>query len=147
MHEKPTIRRLGPADLKNGLELINLFNEVFEEAPSKNANLKNWLERSDLIALAAFDGNTLVGGLTAYVLPLFRKPEREAFIYDLAVKASHQRKGIGSALMQALVQHCKAQNIEYSFVPAEVEDEHAIAFYRKLGWEETAVAHFGTGID
>ena len=49
-----------------------------------------------------------MGGLTAHALPMTRSPEAELFIYDLAVRADRQRRGIGRTLVLATLDRAKA---------------------------------------
>ena len=96
---------------------------------------------SSFWAIAAFAGDELVGGVTAHTLPLTRSASAELFIYDIAVRADHQRQGIGRRLIAALRAAALAAGIAVVFVPAANEDEHACDFYRALGGEPEEVTH------
>jgi aminoglycoside 3-N-acetyltransferase I len=139
------IRRLGAQDVKAFKALVSLFNLVFEEPrPSTGgeAQLQSLLDDRTFVALAAFSEQELVGGLTAYELPLYYSDSSEIFIYDLAIKAEFQRAGIGRGLIRRLKEYCLEQGIREFFVMADEEDAHAVEFYRATGGRPGKVVNF-----
>jgi aminoglycoside 3-N-acetyltransferase I len=78
-------------------QLFLLFQQVFDaKLPTvKKAYLKKLLNRPDFICFAAIYKNEVIGGLTAYELPMYHSETSEMYIYDIAVKPAFQRKGIG----------------------------------------------------
>jgi aminoglycoside 3-N-acetyltransferase I len=124
--------------------MFSVMAGVFEEdcAAFNHEHVNRLLARADFWALAAIEDSAIVGGITAYTLPMVRSPVSELFIYDVAVRADRQRRGIGRALMNELFAQAIAAGIAVSFVAADNEDEHAIDFYRALGGEESAVTFF-----
>ena len=85
----------------------------------------------------------IVGGLTVYVLEQYYHIKPLAYIYDLAVTASFQRKGIGKKLIDAVNNHCREQGFEEVFVQADKIDDYARDFYRKTRpTNEEDVSHF-----
>ena len=87
-------------------------------------------------------GDEIVGGITAHVLPMTRSELSALFIYDVAVRADHQRKGVGRHLISALRDDAAAAQIGDVFVPADNEDLHALDFYRALGGVPSPVTFF-----
>ena len=138
------IKRLAKEQLADFQALVHLFNEVFEEESKIGSedHLLKLLSSENFIALVAFAENEVVGGLTAYELPMYYSDASEIFLYDLAVKAEHQRKGIGKGLLQALKDHCMENEVKDFFVMAHEEDEHAIEFYRSTGGKSENVINF-----
>jgi aminoglycoside 3-N-acetyltransferase I len=138
------IRRLGSDDLALARATLSLMASVFDEASDtlSDAYLTVLLDRADFWVLAARQHDVPVGGVTAHALPMTRSEAIELFIYDLAVHPDAQRQGIGRALITQLNAQAAAQGITVSFVPADVEDQHALDFYRALGAEEAPVAIF-----
>jgi aminoglycoside 3-N-acetyltransferase I len=145
MNDHFQIKHLGKEDLLLFQELIGLFREVFE---MENAGvpgdpyLAGLLEDPHFIAYAAIGEKKVIGGLTAYELPMVYAGRSEMFIYDLAVQPAFQRTGIGQGLMAALQQYCRQNGIREMFVAANEEDSHAIDFYRRIGGQEERVRHF-----
>lgn len=138
------VRRLGRADRRLGQQTFALMAAVFDEGGSALSDpyVDALLARPDFWALAALDGEEPVGGITGHVLPMTRNEAHELFIYDLAVHAAYQRRGIGRRLVETLCRDAAAAGVRVAFVPADVEDDHAIAFYTALGGDPAPVTIF-----
>jgi aminoglycoside 3-N-acetyltransferase I len=122
-----------------------MFNTVFEEAESamsSETNLATLLSNNNFIALAVFSENEVVGGLTAYELPMYYSDASEIFVYDVAVKQEFQRLGIGKRLIHHLREYCNKNGIKEFFVLAHEEDEHAVEFYHSTGGKSEKVINF-----
>lgn len=139
-----TVRRLGPGDGAVARATFSAIAEGFEDTwtPLGDAYLVAALARDDLLILAALDGDAVLGGLTAFVLPMMRAEEREVFIYDLAVVPARQREGVGRALLTAVRTLAAELGAANTFVPADVEDTHALRFYASQGGEAADVTMF-----
>ncbi|MGA7485742.1 MAG: GNAT family N-acetyltransferase, partial [Xanthobacteraceae bacterium] len=98
------------------------------------------------IALAAIDGEKVIGGLVAYELDKLERMRREIYIYDLAVDAAHRRRGVATALIEHLREIAAQRRAWVIYVQADYGDEPAIALYEKLGVRED-VLHFDIGIE
>ena len=146
------IRRLGPDDLASMDAMLDLFGLAFDEVETYGAarpgrDYRRRLLGSDtFVALAAIDGGVVVGGLAGYELPKFERERSEFYIYDLAVAASHRRRGIATALIMALREIARARGGWVVFVQADRGDAPAIALYEKLGMRED-VLHFDIAVD
>jgi aminoglycoside 3-N-acetyltransferase I len=139
------IKHLSKEDLSTFNRLITLFNLVFEEmepAIATEASLLKLLNNNNFIVLAAMSGHEVVGGLTAYVLPMYYSDHSEVFLYDLAVNSQYQRMGIGKTLIHGLKEYCIKNGIKEFFVLAHEEDEHAVEFYRSTGGKSEKVINF-----
>lgn len=141
------IRRLGPDDLPGMRAMLDMLGVAFEEphtfrdAPPDDAYLGRLLGRDHFVALAAFDGETAVGGLCAYVLDKFEQARAEVYIYDLAVDERYRRRGTATALIEALKPIARASGAWAIFVQADPPDAPAVALYTKLG-VRADVLHF-----
>lgn len=138
------VKRLVHGDRTLARQTFHLMAEVFEEeiGALSDRYLDQLLIRGDVWALAALMGEEVVGGLTAFTLPLTRTESSEVFIYDIAVHARHQRQGIGRRLVSSIREAAAADGAEAVFVPAENDDTHALDFYRALGGEPSPVTFF-----
>lgn len=138
------IKHLTEEDLSKFTSLSHLFNTVFEEESkiASEANLLKLLNNNSFIALVALAENEVVGGLTAYELPMYYSNGSEIFLYDLAVNPKYQRMGVGKALLQRLKEYCVGHGIREFFVMAHKEDEHAIEFYHATGGKAENVINF-----
>jgi aminoglycoside 3-N-acetyltransferase I len=141
------VARLGAGDGPLAQRVFSAMAEVFEEesAPLSDAYVAQLLARESLWILAATSGDEIAGGLTAHTLPMTRSESREIFIYDIAVRATHQRRGVGRLLMAHLARMAGADGIHDLFVPADDEDAHALEFYRALGGLASPVTFFTFG--
>jgi aminoglycoside 3-N-acetyltransferase I len=136
--------RLGAGDRDLARALFSLMAEVFEEEcqPLSDGYLDRLLAREEFWALAALDGEQIVGGLTAHVLPMTSAETSELFIYDVAVRRDRQRSGVGRRLIADLRDRAAAAGIEVLFVPADNDDTHALDFYRAVGGVPSPVTLF-----
>jgi aminoglycoside 3-N-acetyltransferase I len=139
------ITQLGKNDTALANKLIALFAEVFEEkktAAVKKTHLVTLLSNTAFIALVALDGTKVIGGITAYELPMLSSAKPEIFIYDVAIRTEYQRKGIGRKLITALLALAKEKGVSEIFVAAHTEDTHALKFYQSLGGKAEKVNMF-----
>ena len=143
----PAVRRLGADDIPAMRRALDLFAEVFEDPSSylhaqpDDSYLARLLADEKFIMVAAESGEETVGALAAYELVKFEQQRSEIYIYDLGVTEAYRRRGIATALIEALkpiARDCGAWTI---FVQGDHGDEPALALYRKIGNEES-VLHF-----
>jgi aminoglycoside 3-N-acetyltransferase I len=145
------IRTLTSPDVSQLRAMLDLFGEAFEDRETygacqpDDAYLASLLARDTFIAVAAHDGDRIVGGLAAYVLPKFEQARSEVYIYDLAVAASHRRRGIATGLIRELQRVAAERGAWVIFVQADHVDPPAIALYTKLGVRED-VLHFDIAV-
>ncbi|WP_462250885.1 GNAT family N-acetyltransferase [Ekhidna sp.] len=140
------IYQLTKDDLQLFVKVIQLFADVFEmenfKIPS-SSHLSNLLSKDDFMVFCAKDGESVIGGLTAYTLMQYYSVKPLAYIYDLAVDTSYQRKGIGKKLIASFNSYCMGKGYEEVFVQADKTDDNALDFYRKTQpTEEEHVSHF-----
>lgn len=141
------IRRLGRGDLTTLRQANALFAEVFDDPdsyaarPPDDAYLQRLLARDEFIAVAAWDGDAMIGALVAYELVKFEQQRSEIYIYDLAVRAAWRRQGVATALIDALKPIAADRGAWVIYVQADPPDAPAVALYEKLGTPEE-VLHF-----
>ena len=146
-----SILQLTRDDLALMAALLTTFGEAFDEVETYGKNrpgegyLGQLLASDYFIALAAMNGNEVIGGLAAYELKKFEQERSEIYIYDLAVAAAHRRQGIATALIQELKNIAKARGAYVIFVQADIGDDPAIELYTKLGARED-VLHFDIAV-
>lgn len=128
-------------------DMLAVFAQTFDDPaaylsrPPGNRYLRTLLASETFVAVAAQDGAQVVGGIAAYILPKFEQARKELYIYDLAVAESHRRRGVATAMIEALKRLARQRGVYVIFVQADYGDEPAIALYRKLGRREE-VLHF-----
>jgi len=138
------LKRLKAGDRESAKVLFTLMAKVFEEDSEElsDSYIDRLLGQESFWAIAAFADNDIVGGITAHTLPMTRAQSSEIFIYDIAVRSDHQRKGIGRRLIAELRTQAAGVGIRELFVAADNEDVHALDFYRALGGEGAPVTIF-----
>jgi aminoglycoside 3-N-acetyltransferase I len=142
-----TCKQLSPHDLPTMHALLAVFGEAFGEpetyqgAVPSDAYLGGLFAQSHFIAVAALAGDEVIGGLAAYELQKFERVRSEIYIYDLAVREDHRRKGVATALIRTLQRIGKERGAYVIFVQADRGDDPAILLYESLGTRED-VHHF-----
>lgn len=127
--------------------MLALFARAFDHEETylgrqpDDAYLQRLLAGDQFVAIAAFAGPLVVGGLAGYVLPKFEQARSELYIYDLAVDATHRRLGVATAMIEELKIVAGRRGAYVIYVQADHGDEAAIALYSKLGVRED-VLHF-----
>lgn len=147
MSDLVRVRALGGDDVATMRDMLAMFGMAFDDVGTYTARqpddayLAGLLSSTTFIAVAAFAGSRVVGGLAAYVLPKFEQARSELYIYDLAVDEAHRRQGVATALIEELKSIAAARGIYVIYVQADHGDDPAIALYTKLGVREE-VLHF-----
>lgn len=112
----------------NGKEILSLYTSVGWTAYTDQPEvLKRGFEHS-LLTLAAYEGDALMG-----LIRLVGDGETVIFIQDLLVYPEHQRRGVGTALVKAVLNRFShVRQIEL----ATDDTEKTKAFYRSFGFRE-----------
>lgn len=145
--ERLRIHRLCADDAELAGRLNAMFAEAFGDAESYAAARPGAayharvLAQDHVIALAAIEGETVVGGLVAYALDKLERARSEVYLYDLAVAAAHRRRGVATRLIERLRAFAQARGAWVVYVQADYGDDAAVALYTKLGVRED-VMHF-----
>jgi len=127
--------------------MLGLFGDVFGDPESysnrqpSDEYLTRLLASDTFIAVAAFAGTQIIGGLAGYVLHKFEQERSEFYIYDLAVAEHFRRLGVATQLIETTKVTGQQRGICVIFVQADYGDDPAVALYSKLGNRED-VMHF-----
>ena len=116
--EWPPLNALGTRTLIRSEEekdrtAVHALNVAAFETPTE-ADLVDALRRQvrPLVSLVAEDDQSVVGHIMFSPVSLKRHPDAKIMgLAPMAVAPNHQRKGIGSALVQAGIEHCKRLGI------------------------------------
>jgi len=137
------IKLLTTGNTKAFEDLLHIFKEAFEMddplIPGEEY-LETLLRKKDFLVFVALQNNTVVAGLTVYVLQQYFSTRPVAFIYDMAVHKPHQRRGTGSRLLEATVEFCRTSGFDEAFAEADATDAHAVNFYRKTKYTNVVSA-------
>jgi ribosomal protein S18 acetylase RimI-like enzyme len=85
------------------------------------------------LLLVAFDGESPVGFVLAHDLPRRWGDRSKLFVYEVDVVESHQRRGIGKALLARLAELARERGIRIGFVLTDEDNGPANALYRSAG--------------
>ena len=150
--EAIAIERLGPAQIDSMRAALRVFAYAFDEeenffsAPPSDSYVQRLLsDERFVMILARFEG-TIVGALSAYELVKYEQARSEFYIYDLAVAEAFRRRGVATALIEALKPIARDAGAWVIFIQADRVDDAAVALYRKLGVEEQPL-HFDIPVD
>ena len=138
------IELIKPEEVDKFIELRRIFAEVFEQdAPLLDEDqIKRIRDNRGFIAIGATVGFELVGGLTAHLVTNYYQGGLDLFIYDIAIKTEHQRKGVGIELLNFTKKFCRNHGVNEMYVAAEADDENALSYYRKTDGKEIAARFF-----
>lgn len=145
------VRQLDADDIASMRALLDVFGQAFQDVATygerqpDTAYLRALLASDTFIALAAFNGDDVVGGLAAYELRKFEQARSEIYIYDLAVREEHRRQGVATTLIEALQRIAVTRSAWVIFVQADYGDDPAIALYTRMGTRED-VLHFDIAV-
>ncbi len=146
-----SVRQLTSDDIGLMRALLQSFGEAFNEIDTYGSNqpsaayLHRLLAGDSFIAVVALESGAVVGGIAAYELKKFEQQRSEIYIYDLAVAATHRRRGVATSLINEIKKIAAARGAYSIFVQADIGDEPAIALYAKMGVRED-VLHFDIAI-
>lgn len=112
----------------NETEILKLYASVGWTAYTEHPDVLRKGFENSMLTLAAYDGEELMGIIRAvgdgYTI---------VFVQDILVFPEHQRKGVGSALLQAVLdKYSHVRQIEL----ATDNTEKTVAFYRSMGFQE-----------
>lgn len=112
----------------NEAEVLRLYASVGWTAYTDHPEtLRKGFEKS-LLKLAAYEGEQLLG-----IIRAVGDGHTIVFVQDILVAPEHQRKGIGTALLQAVLdRYSHVRQIEL----ATDNTEKTIAFYKSMGFRE-----------
>lgn len=123
------IMRLTTDEWEKAQASITLF---WEKSPSQETIVK-FLSNSQNILLSAEQDNSLVGQVIGYILERWDRDEPMLFLYSIDVAQTYQRKGIGTALIEAVRKLGRAQDCSEAFVFTNESNLAAIQLYQSTG--------------
>ncbi len=124
------IKKLNSTETALAIELIEMFGTDNETDSMASAEyVSAMLCRADFHVIAAFADNSLIGGLTAYEMKMFKGETTEMFLYEIEVRESYRRRGIGKKLIEALQKICAEKGIVQMFVGTEKDNLAARRLY------------------
>ena len=128
------VSRVPGINLQKPLRLLEEWLRDGEPVPEPFLReLRRLVEVGDLEVLAANLEGRMVGVLVLAFRPNVTLGAPFASIEDLYVQIGARRRGVGTALLQAAANRCRARGVSY--LEAQVEEGAAEAFYAASGYE------------
>lgn len=143
------VRKALRSDLNEVLRLNRkLFKNEIKQGFDCHLNL-SWIESqhakdfftvlidNETVFLSLVDGQ-IVGYLAGIVHPNHNHYVKDGFgeIFHLYLEESTRGLGIGKKLIEDFKRHCKNVGIHYMKVTASAPNHTALAFYRKIGFDD-----------
>ena len=128
-----TLKLLRPSDLPL---ITNVAEDVFDD-PIVESSAQEFLIDPRHRLVVALDNDLIVGFVSAVIYVHPDKPAPELWINEIGVAPSHQRQGIGKALLQALLEEAKQSGCTEAWVLTDRGNLPAMSMYKSAGGEET----------
>jgi ribosomal protein S18 acetylase RimI-like enzyme len=123
------IKLLGPAD--SGI-LTNVAEDVFDD-PIIESSAREFLADPRHRLVVALDNSVVVGFVSAVIYVHPDKVASELWINEVGVAPAYQGKGIGKALLRAMLNEGKQSGCAEAWVLTERENTAAMALYKSTG--------------
>jgi ribosomal protein S18 acetylase RimI-like enzyme len=127
------IRLLGQGDLHI---LKQVAEDVFDD-PIVESSAREFIADPRHRLVVALENDVVVGFVSAVVYVHPDKPAPELWINEIGVAPTHQRQGIGKALMQTILAEAKRSGCTEAWVLTDRTNFPAMAMYKSAGGEET----------
>lgn len=134
MTKNVKIEKLRPTDLRRVMEIQA---EVGLSHWSHRDYTEELVRTDSLMVKAVNDSSECVGFLVGRRVP-GEKDENEFEIYNIGVSLDHQRKRIGSALIEEVLAVCKRDRIAAIWLDVRASNEIAKTFYQTFGFVNAA---------
>jgi ribosomal protein S18 acetylase RimI-like enzyme len=137
-----TIHHITPA---NTALLDNIDPDIFDD-PISPVHLAAYLADPRHAMFVALADNRVAGQIRGCV---HLQPDRASDLYidNLGTAPDHQRRGIASQLMRALLAWGEAQGCTHAWVATETDNGGAQGFYAAQTFEHRTITYFGLDLD
>ena len=132
------IRLLGPEHT----DLLRAVEPGLFDHPVDAAQARAFLQSPLNAIVLGMDAGRAVAFASGTVLLHPDKPQA-LFVNEVGTRASHQRRGFGTAVLRALIAHARDRGCKGVWLGAEPDNAAALALYRRLGGEARAFVGFG----
>jgi len=124
---------------KDDVEAVKALEVQCNLAPWSVEDYKKELLRADAITIVAKKEEEVIGFALARLITIIIDKKRsntykEIELYNIAVTPNTQNKGIGSALLNALLTHPSSQPVAKVWLEVRQSNDIAIRFYKKNGF-------------
>ncbi|ODV89676.1 hypothetical protein CANCADRAFT_142051 [Tortispora caseinolytica NRRL Y-17796] len=125
----------------NNVAMLRCINERSLPVKFDAKFYEGAVEAKDLCYLGFYEEIPVGGIRCELVMPEGAKNADNAaaklYIMSLAVLPAYRRHGIGSLLLSKVVEVCREKKVHEIVIHVSVENEDALAWYKKRGFEQT----------
>ena len=138
----PTFGSAARSDVPRLVELLGqLFSREreFTPDPEKQGDALEAIlaDRSRGRIFVAREGSEVVGMASLLYTISTAEGGKAALFEDLIVDPKHQRKGIGTKLVNYVIQQARAEGVLRITLLTDLENDTALSLYRKLGFVDS----------
>jgi ribosomal protein S18 acetylase RimI-like enzyme len=131
------------AQLKDAASIVALIRELAkgedEPSPLTESYAAAYLGQAHHQVLLAEEGGEVVGLLSYSIRPNLYHADPVCEIEELVVHIGARRLGVGSRLIEAVLQRAAANHCQEISVSTLPDNKGAIAFYKRHGFEDEAL--------
>jgi aminoglycoside 3-N-acetyltransferase I len=136
-----TIQKLAPGDTDLAKKLFWFFqtdDDVAEPVIPSDIYINTLLLRDDFHVIVALQNGGLIGGVTAFELPMYKEEIKEMFLYEIAVEPGYRKMGVAKTLIGFLKTIGVTKGMKEMYVGTTNDNEAAMKLYKSSGGEEEA---------
>jgi GNAT superfamily N-acetyltransferase len=138
----PTFGSAARSDIPRLVELLGeLFSHEREFSPDPDKQREALeailADRSRGRIFVAREGSELVGMASLLYTVSTAEGGKAALFEDLIIDPKHRRKGIGSKLVNYVIQQARAEGVLRITLLTDLENDTALGLYRKLGFVDS----------
>ena len=124
------------------VEVCKIDNSLFDLDKYSIQTFKDAIENdTQKLTVASADNNVVGYILFSYIMD-------EAELLKIGVTTQYQRLGVGKLLHDSMLQNLKEQSVKNIFLEVRIDNNSAIKFYEKNGYEKVTIREkYYQGID
>lgn len=104
--------------------------------------LRNLLVKDDFHVIVALDQDKVIGGLTAFELPMYKEEVNELFLYEIGVNEEYRQQNVATQLIDFLKKIAVKRGIPEMYVGTEMKNFPAQKLYDKTGGKFEQIAWY-----
>ncbi len=117
---------------RGGVTKLLRASSLFDVRPSVRA-ARSYLSNPDNVFFLATENGLPLGFLRGTALQQVRSERLQMFLYEIGVATGHRRRGVGRALIGALLSYCRSRSFQEVFVLTDPANAAAVRLYRSTG--------------
>ena len=106
---------------------------LFDDPEVDLAAVREYLADDRNVFLLAYEGSEALGFLRGTELLQLSTRRKQMFLYEIGVDEEFRQRGVGKALINALLRDCRERGFEEVFVFTDPANLAAVALYRATG--------------